>query len=143
MAITLSVSAVALADDTRRDPGADRPADTAHAMSRVEMGPESDRIGDAPHVTDRVRDTATDTASETDRVRDRVRDREIDRRCIDRVTDRTRCCLDRPVDYRVPDWCRDRVPPEVDFNIRHLIWRLIHAGEWEKLFQLLHRLHII
>ncbi len=62
-----------------------------------------------------------------DRETDRVRDRETDGyRCVDLVTDRR--CID------------DRHP---HVNIRHLIQRLIDAGEWEKLFRLLHRLGII
>jgi hypothetical protein len=52
---------------------------------------------------------------------------EIDRyRCVDFVNDRR--CID------------DRHP---HVNLRHLIHRLINAGEWEKLFRLLHRLGII
>jgi hypothetical protein len=62
-----------------------------------------------------------------DRPSDRVTDRSTDRyRCVDFVTDRS--CVD------------DRHP---HVNIRHLIQRLINAGEWEKLFRLLHRLGII
>jgi hypothetical protein len=63
----------------------------------------------------------------SDPVIDRPADREIDRyRCVDVVNDRR--CID------------DRHP---HVNVRHLIQRLIEAGEWEKLFRLLHRLGII
>jgi hypothetical protein len=48
-------------------------------------------------------------------------------------TVRERCQLDPR-----PDRCPDR-----PVNIRHLIWRLIKAGEWRQLFHLLIRLGII
>lgn len=66
-----------------------------------------------------------------DRPVDRVQDREVDR-----VSDRYRC-----VDFETDRRCIDDRHPHVD--IRHLIQRLINAGEWEKLFRLLHRLGII
>ncbi len=90
--------------------------------------PGDDRIVDARvavETVDRTVDRPVDRP--VDREIDRVRDREVDRyRCVDFVTDRR--CID------------DRHP---HVNIRHLIQRLIHAGEWEKLFRLLHRLGII
>jgi hypothetical protein len=52
-----------------------------------------------------------------------------------RPTVRDRCAVDPQ-----PRRCPDR-PDE--FNVRQLIWRLIKAGEWRKLFHLLHRLGII
>ena len=86
----------------------------------------SDRVSDTPRVADQVTEIATDRA--TGRVTDRVTDIVTDRyRCRDAVTDRR--CLD------------DRHPHDV--NLRALIHRLINAGEWEKLFRLLHRLGII
>lgn len=39
-----------------------------------------------------------------------------------------------------PARCPDRVD---QVNIRHLIWRLVKAGEWRMLFHLLNRLGII
>jgi hypothetical protein len=53
----------------------------------------------------------------------------------ERPTVRDRCAVDPQ-----PRRCPDR--PD-DVNIRHLIWRLVKAGEWRKLFHLLHRLGII
>ena len=91
----------------------DRPLDRSADVRPVDPAPVD--VVDRP--VDRVRDRETD----------RVRDREIDRyRCVDFVTDRR--CID------------DRHP---HLNVRHLIQRLINAGEWEKLFRLLHRLGII
>ena len=90
------------------------PSDHARSIDPVPVD-IVDRPSDRP--VDRVRDRETD----------RVRDRETDRyRCVDFVTDRR--CID------------DRHP---HVNIRHLIQRLINAGEWEKLFRLLHRLGIV
>jgi hypothetical protein len=37
----------------------------------------------------------------------------------------------------------DRCPSTEAVNVRQMIWRLIKAGEWRQLFQLLHRLGII
>ena len=48
-------------------------------------------------------------------------------------TVRDRCQIDPR-----PDRC-----PDLPVNIRHLIWRLIKAGEWRHLFHLLVRLGII
>lgn len=76
-------------------------------------------------VVDRPLDVTTDQVVE--RPSEQVRPAAVDRyRCIDVVTDRR--CID------------DRHP---HVNVRHLIQRLIDAGEWEKLFRLLHRLGII
>lgn len=93
-----------------------------------------DTVTDAP-VTDRA---------VTDRPTDSVTDKPTDK-AVDAPTDKV---TDRPTD-RVTDHCRmhshgdlgrhcidDRHPH--DFNIRALINRLIHAGEWEKLVRLLH-----
>jgi hypothetical protein len=74
-----------------------------------------------------VIEPTVDRAEYTEVDRQRVRDRETDRYwCVDVVTDRR--CID------------DRHP---HVNVRHLIHRLIQAGEWEKLFRLLHRLGIV
>lgn len=83
---------------------------------------EVDRPTDSAMVVRPASDTVNQPV-ETDRVVDRQTDRH---RCVDFVTDRR--CID------------DRHP---HVNIRHLIQRLINAGEWEKLFRLLHRLGII
>ena len=89
-------------------------------------------IGDRPVESRSVEPVSVDAVDRpsdrpVDRETDRVRDRESDRhRCVDFVTDRR--CID------------DRHP---HVNIRHLIQRLINAGEWEKLFRLLHRLGIV
>ena len=97
----------------------DRPLDRSVDVRLVDQVPAD--VVDRP--VDRVRDRETDR--ERDREIDRVRDRETDR-CVDFVNDRR--CID------------DRHP---HLNVRHLIQRLIHAGEWEKVFRLLHRLGII
>lgn len=90
-------------------------------------GPETDRIVDRP--SDRAVDRSSDRI--TDRTRDRVRDRCTE---VDFVSDV--CCPDQTID-RVTDRCHHEI------NLRQLIWRLIEAQEWEKLFRLLHRLHIL
>lgn len=41
-----------------------------------------------------------------------------------------------------PDYQRCQTESR-DVSVRQLIWRLIKAGEWRQLFQLLHRLGII
>ena len=103
-----------------------------------------DRASDSQEVvdvaTDNSSDRVTDIRPVTDRARDRLTDRPSDR-CRPADFDRRVCCPDRPVDDR-PDRCRDGERPH-DVNLRQLIWRLIEAHEWEKLFQLLHRLHIL
>jgi hypothetical protein len=103
----------------------DRPADSP--VDRP-VDPPADGPTDRPadQVTDGPADRPVEEVRPTDRMMDRPVDREVDRRCVDFVTDRS--CVD------------DRHP---HVNIRHLIQRLIHAGEWEKLFRLLHRLGII
>lgn len=102
----------------------------------------SDRIVDQPvdpPVDGRVTSPVDEPSIElvrpevTDRPNDLVRDREIVR---DRQRDRYRC-----VDFVNDRRCIDDRHPHM--NIRHLIQRLINAGEWEKLFRLLHRLGII
>ena len=88
--------------------------------------------------TDRPVDVVRDHS--VSRVTDRPGDRVIDRP-LDRPTDEI---TDRPVDRcdhrrfaaaheRCVDDHRDH-----DLNIRELIYRLIHAGEWAKLMRLLH-----
>ncbi len=101
--------------ETVTDQVTDRPTD--HRVDRV-----TDRPTDRPsgEITDRPNDRPSD------RITDRPRDREIDR-CSDRVTDRVgRDCIE------------ERHPH--DHNIRQLIHRLVHAGEWAKLVRLLTRL---
>lgn len=149
IALVLPVSAVAWAGEEARHLEQERVAITDEAPPEV----TPDRYygttdADRDRVRDQDRTGVTDTQPdvEPDRPRDRITDRIRDRadvRCVDRVVDRHRCCPDRPVDYELPEWCRDHEPPETDVNIRQLIWRLIHAGEWGKLVRLLHRLHII
>ena len=93
----------------------------------VEEAP--DQVTDRPadrHV-DQVRDPVRDRQPVLDRRTDRVIDREVDRpidRCHPRIADNLRRCL------------HDEWPH--DINVRHLIWRLINAHEWEKLVRLLH-----
>ena len=102
---------------------------------------ETDRVSDQPidvaddRVADKVVDKARDRVDDNERdvrpVTDVRPDRQIDREA-DRVTDR---CHPRIVD-NVRRCLHDDRPH--DFNIRHLIWRLIKAHEWEKLIRLLH-----
>jgi hypothetical protein len=144
LAMVLPMSAVAWAGEMARHAEREQVAINGEAPPAVtpdrdygNIDAERDRLRDQDRtgVTDRV-GTPTEVEPERDRVRTRS---EV--RCVDAVTDRPGCCPDRPVDFRVPEWCRDHEPPEI--NIRQLVWRLIHAGEWEMLFRLLHRLHII
>jgi hypothetical protein len=109
----VEVPAVVDVVDHRSDRIVDQPVDPRASAPVDEPAVDSVR----PEVTDRPNDLVRDR--ETDRVRDRDR-------CVDFVNDRR--CID------------DRHP---HVNIRHLIQRLINAGEWEKLFRLLHRLGII
>lgn len=77
--------------------------------------------------TDRTPDSATDLRPASDHRPDRLIDGEVDRpidRCHPRIVDHPRRCV------------HDERPH--DFNVRHLIWRLIKAHEWEKLVRLLH-----
>lgn len=69
---------------------------------------------------------------------DRCDRRSVDHRrgCLDRVPEADRC-HPRLIDN--PRRCIDHEPPH-DIDIRHLIWRLIKAQEWEKLVRLLHHL---
>ena len=53
----------------------------------------------------------------------------------DRAQELRRFCAAHPDHDRCPN-------PEV-VNVRQMIWRLIKAGEWRQLFQLLQRLGII
>ena len=93
-----------------------------------------DAARDAPitdeAVTDRPADPVTDKVS--DRPTDKVADRPTDK-LTDRVTDH--CRKHTHGDHR-PHCIDDRHPH--DFNVRKLILRLVHAGEWEKLVRLLH-----
>ncbi len=69
-----------------------------------------------------------------DRLHDRVVDRQVDR-VSDHVTDR--CHIRRFA--LTNDRCIDDHFPR-DISIRKLIYRLVHAGEWNKLLRLLHYL---
>ena len=107
-----------LAEESAIDRASDHRVSIENSDRRADVRPvDPVPVGVVDRPVDRVRD----------RMVDRVRDRETDRyRCVDVETDRR--CID------------DRHP---HLNIRHLIQRLINAGEWEKLFRLLHRLGII
>ena len=101
----------------------------------------TDEVIDLPTdvVTDRPTDVVTDRP--TDTPNDRCRQKLVDRRCVsDRPTDRPvdRCLL--TTDHPRP--CIDDHRPH-DLNYRKLIWRLIHAHEWEKLVRLLHALGLL
>ena len=101
----------------------------------------TDELIDLPTdvVTDRPTDVVTDRP--TDTPNDRCRQKLVDRRCVsDRSTDRPvdRCLL--TADHPRP--CIDDHRPD-DLNYRKLIWRLIHAHEWEKLVRLLHALGLL
>ena len=82
-------------------------------------------------VTDAATEKPTDVARQdpvTDVAPDRITDRPTDR-----VTDHCR----KHVHGDLRPHCVDDRHPH-DFNVRKLILRLIHAGEWEKLVRLLH-----
>lgn len=111
------------------------------ATAMAERSADEAAIGEG--VTDRETDR-TLNATKADRPNDRPVD-EVSDRPSDRPTDRI---TDHPTDRRV-DRCHllrtDRLPLDCidddrprDLNIRHLIYRLIHAGEWAKLVRLLH-----
>ena len=93
--------------------------------------------------TDEVIDLPTDVVTDrpTDTPNDRCRQKLVDRRCVsDRPTDRP---VDRcPLTTDHPRPCIDDHRPN-DLNYRKLIWRLIHAHEWEKLVRLLHALGLL
>ena len=141
LAVIVGLMATSLAAGARET---DRMPDSDHVdvtdSTIADRAPARDVPADRP--SDRPVDRATDRAS--DRVTDRPSDRVTDRP-VDRVTDRP--SDHRPLDRCVvvadnPRRCIDHAP-EHDVNIRHLIWRLIKAQEWEKLFRLLHRLGLI
>ncbi len=115
-----------------------------------------DRVTDRPGGDERHRpaDEATDeVVTEADHSDHKVSDRKVtDRKVTDRkVTDRP---VDevRPKDHRPLDRClhyadnpRRCVDHETDdpVNVRHLLWRLFKAQEWEKLVRLLLRLGLL
>ena len=113
---------------------ADRPTGERASVESIDRPAERPtQQTDAPAIdvdqsrTDGPSDRVSPPARPVDREVDQVTDRDVDRyRCVDVVTDRH--CVD------------DRHP---HVNVRHLIQRLINAGEWEKLFRLLHRLGIV
>ena len=111
------------------------------ATAMAERSAEEAAIGEGvtDRETDRTRD-ATEADKPDDRPVDEVSDRTSDvpaDRITERPTDRRvdRCHLSRT--DRLPLDCIDDDRPH-DLNIRHLIDRLIHAGEWVKLVRLLH-----
>ncbi len=113
-ALALSLPGAALADD-----GVvvhDRVQQTTDAvpsdLTDVPVPPVTDEKPD--YVTDIKPDDVADTPT-------------------DRVTDR---CDIRRFAAAHDDCVSDRFPH--DFNVRVLIHRLVHAGEWEKLVRLLH-----
>ena len=106
------------------------------AASEVEVSISADVVVESDQSTDAHTDRPADREvdKETDRPSDREVDKETDRpsdqvdetdevrhRCL--LTDNPRRCL------------HDRAH---DFDIRHLIWRLIKAHDWEKLLRLFH-----
>lgn len=123
MVATMPLAALATERDTVRDhTKVDQVEDR---VSDVPVERPPDRVVDQRD--ERVQDRATDVRPVTDQRPDGQIDREVDRitdRCHPRIVDNVRRCLhdDRPH----------------DLNIRHLIWRLIKAHEWQKLFRLLH-----
>lgn len=106
-----------------------------------------DRVTDHPsdRVTDKVVDRPSDKASSDVKP--------IDRRVTDwapesdRPSDKVRPTDERPLDRCVqvadnPRRCVDHEPPD-PVNVRHLLWRLFKAHEWEKLVRLLIRLGLL
>lgn len=118
VALMLPLALPAAASTTRTG------ASTTTDRGAVEVEPVTDEIppvevNDRPVMETRLR-------AEVDRP-------ERDRPDSHPPTVRERCQVDPQ-----PDRCPDR-----PVNIRHLIWRLIKAGEWRQLFHLLVRLGII
>jgi hypothetical protein len=111
MALSLPMSALAQEDR------ADAAGYLATSTQPTDIAP--DGLEDTPSVPD------SDLAS--DLVSDLVGDR-----AADRITDR---CDLRRFAAQHDDCVTDQFPHDVD--IRHLIHRLIHAGEWAKLVRLL------
>ena len=121
------------------------------AVAEEDQAQTGDAVTTLDRHTDRVTDRPTDKPSDrpTDKPIDRPTDKPSDRpidRCDPRLTDHVRRCLDRPTtDRPVNDCLRQTDNPRRcisddhsdHINIRHLIWRLIHAHEWEKLVRLL------
>ena len=139
-ALIAALSGSALAADGEVTDVAVRDDVTDRATDEVIDLP-TDVVTDRPTdvLTDRPTDVVTDRP--TDTPNDRCRQKLIDRRCVsDRPTDRPvdRCLL--TADHPRP--CIDDHRPH-DLNYRKLIWRLIHAHEWEKLVRLLHALGLL
>lgn len=95
----------------------------------------TDLVGPTKEAIDRP--TAGPSGIPSDRPSDRLN--ETPRRCHDRVTDEVRDCVQVHRCLRLTDNPRRCIDVELrpDLDLRHLIWRLIHAHQWE----LLHRLH--
>ena len=134
IALIAVLPGTALADDDTRGDAAPVEVESDRPADKVTDQP-SDRPSDKP--TDRPTDRCVQVAVDRRCVDDIPNDRcltaaEIDRRCID-VQPTDRCVVDAVNDRR----CVDDHRPH-DINIRKLIWRLIHAHEWEKLVRLLH-----
>ncbi|MGI9610525.1 MAG: hypothetical protein ACR2NL_09570 [Acidimicrobiia bacterium] len=110
MAVLMAFPASALAD-RGSDRGGSQPVDSAVVVDGSSARP-ADKVTDRP------------SGKPSDRVTDRPTDRRVDR-CHELVTDQLR-----------RDCITDKRPH--DLNIRQLIYRLIHAGEWAKLVRLLH-----
>lgn len=118
--LTMVVFAVVPLTAAAREPV----TDTVRAEN-VDESAELMRDRPADQKVDRVRERLTDRRPVLDRRSDRIDEPEVDGpidRC--RIVDNPRRCLD------------DERPH--DINVRHLIWRLIKAHEWEKLVRLLH-----
>ena len=106
-----------------------------------------DRVTDRP--ADQVSDRATDKASSDVKPTD-VKPTDVkptDRRVTDRPTDEVRPTDKRPIDRCLhladnPRRCVDHEEPD-PVNVRHLLWRLFKAHEWEKLVRLLLRLGLL
>ncbi len=114
----------------------------AFPLSAVAGDRVSDRPTDKP--VDRPVDKVTDAV--TDKAPSDVTDRKVTDRAPehDRPKDKVRPTDKRPVDRCVhvadnPRRCVDHADHDA-INVRHLIWRLFKAHEWEKLVRLLLRL---
>jgi hypothetical protein len=129
LAMLLALQGAALADDSARGHSEERDAAQVQETDVV----KGDRVTDrAKTVTDRPSDKVKEHVTDVrrDLRRDVVKDRPSDRPATDR------CHL--VTNDHVRRICKQDKPSDV--NIRHLIHRLVHAGEWAKLIRLLHRL---
>lgn len=148
LVLIASMPVAALADELRTDDGGAVGSGGGAAGTDVAIVDKArDASGDEAHetLTDRVSDLADDARVADRKPRDPVI---TDRTDLRPVTDvRPDARIDREVD-RLTDRCHPRIVDNVrrclhdhwphDLDIRHLIWRLIKAHEWEKLIRLLH-----